>query len=143
MWFVICTLAALSFWSPIVLGYAVFGQDTSVLGINAVAMGATTACFLLLQRKSGLRNVGWWMLVGINLSGPILLQVAMSFIGGGFSMFFSAGDFWTLLTLSVPPMFWFTAGNGSVPSLFLISMILIYQAAREARAVNLGKYKQE
>ncbi len=120
-----------AFWLPDIILDAFLRKDIDKRIILALLMPASLAIgfwilhFRLFKRT---RSFGaLHMLAGMFLLGPLLLNIANSFIGGGFSSFERGSDWlWFLLTSFFPPYFLIMAVyDGSAAALIFGSVMLV------------------
>lgn len=107
---------------PVALFFAVMDENGYLIVpvANAAALLISVGTLFALKKKTPSKFVGLWMLLGINLIGPIALN-AIELIHGWAPP--TQIDIATLLVINSPPMFWFLAGDAGVPSLLLVTLV--------------------
>jgi hypothetical protein len=133
---IICLLGAAVFWTPFILSFAIFRQEISWPVMNGIAIIVSLSSFFALNRRVPSRFVARRMLLGIYLFGPLLLGVANTFVGGGFSQVSSWIDiFWLSFSSIFPPLLWVLAGtSGALPSLLVVTVFLGYTLFKKERS---------
>jgi hypothetical protein len=127
--------AAVSFWVPVILAFAVERTNVSVVLANAVSMFGFFICWAIRRWVYTEGRQSIWMLLGLYFFGPTLLSTATAFANGGFAQIHGWMDIrWLLVASFFPPMqFLLAATSGLWPSLLVITLILIWASVTERR----------
>jgi hypothetical protein len=131
---------AASFWSPVILIFAVERSHTSIAIANLMALLGFLLCWAIRRWVYPHGRQTIWILLGLYCFGPILLSTATTFANGGFTQMHGWPDAkWLLLACIFPPLqFLLAAMSGLWPSLSLVTVILVAGSAMEGTGSPLG-----
>lgn len=128
---------AVSFWSPIILVFAVERSNTNMMIANLMALLGFFFCWAVRRWVYPQGRQSIWILLGLYCFGPILLSTATTFANGGFTQIHGWTDIkWLLLACIFPPIqFLLAATSGLWPSLSIVTVILVRGTAMERAPV--------
>lgn len=130
------TAAAISFWFPVILVFAVERTNVNVVFANLAALLGFAACWAIRRwiHPQGRQSI--WMLLGLYFFGPTLLSTATTFANGGFIQMNGWPDIrWLLVASLFPPMQILLAStSGLGPSLLVVTLVLIWSSITDRKA---------